>query len=455
MADHERGLPHNWETERAVLGGILVAPERLDDVREVVSDRQFHRPAHAALFRVMCELADAGSPPDTIVVLDALEARQMTDTAGGVSYVISLPQACASVDHVVAYARRVADTARMRHLVLVGQQIEQLGRDQEVSAEAAASTAMTLLYGVVDGGAEAKGWARMGDLAAAQLEAIRERAENPEQAMGVTTGLRDLDRKINGLQAGKLYIIPGRPAMGKSALMQVMAQAAARQVGVGVISLEMGGAEIAERALVSEAHSDAGAVRRGEVDQAVWRRLMDAAQDLDGLPLYVDDSPAASIAQIRGKARRLRAMCPTLGVVFVDYLQLASADVGKGSRQEEIAKVSRGLKALAKELGIAVVALAQLSRKCDDRTDKRPMPSDLRESGQIEQDADVILMVYRDEVYNADSADRGVAELIVCKHRGGEIGTVKVAFLGNEVRFADLARDADPRPDYHEREHQW
>lgn len=445
----------NWETERAVLGGIMLAPERLDDVREHLSAQQFHRPSHQALYSLMCDLADKGTPPDTMLLLDAMEARGDTERMGGISYVIALPQACASVEHVGDYAKRVADLSTLRRLQLVARQIEELVGGGEVNAAQAMDAASTLLYGVVDGVGGGKGWVPIADAAHRQLEEIRARIENPGTLRGFTTGLIDLDKKTAGFERGRFYVVAGRPGMGKSALMQVFARAASTQCGVGIITLEMPDSEIAERALVQEARVSASAVRDGQVDEHQWRRLVDAAQTLADLPILVDDCSAASISQIRAKARRLKQQRPDLGVLFLDYLQIATADVGRGNREQEISKIARGGKSIAKELGIAVVFLAQLSRKCEDRTDARPMPSDLRESGAVEQEADVILLIYRDSVYNKDSPDAGVAEILVGKNRSGTTGTVKVAFRGHEYTFADLAVDR-PEPRHEEyRSGQW
>lgn len=445
----------NWETERAVLGGILLAPERLDDVREHLTPNQFHRPSHQQLFALMCELADKGTPPDTMLVLDAMEARGDSERMGGISYVVALPGACASIDLVANYARRVADLATLRKLQLMARTIEEMVTSGTVDAGQAMDAASSLLYGVVDGVVGGKGWVPIADTLHRQLEEIRARVENPGTLRGVTTGLRDLDTKIAGFERGRFYVVAGRPGMGKSALMQVFARAAATQCAVGIITLEMPDSEIAERALVQEARVNASAVRDGKVDESQWRRLVDAAHALADLPILVDDCSAASIAQIRAKARRLKQQRPDLGVLFLDYLQIATADVGRGNREQEISKIARGGKSISKELGIAVVFLAQLSRKCEDRTDKRPVCSDLRESGAVEQEADVILLIYRDEVYCKDTTDKGIAEIGVGKNRSGTTGTIKVAFRGHEYTFADLAVDQPPPRQDDYRSGQW
>lgn len=397
----------NWETERAVLGGILLAPERLDDVREHLTPGHFHRPAHQRIYALMCDLADKGTPPDTILVLDAIEARGEAEPCGGIGYVIALPQACASVDHVASYARQVANLATLRKLQLMARTIEEMVTAGQVDAAQAMDAASALLYGVVDGVVGGKGWVPIADTLHRQLEEIRERAENPSECRGFRTGLVDLDKKIGGLERGRFYVIAGRPAMGKSAFAQGIAQYVARSCGVGFITLEMPDTEIAERALVMEGHVGAGKVRDGKIDSDDWRRMIDAAERLAVLPIWIDDSPAASIAQIRAKARRLKAQHPELGVLFLDYAQLATADVGRGNREQEVAKIARGGKAIAKELGIAVVFLAQLSRKCEDRTDRRPTNSDLREC--VTGDQLVVDPTTGDRVMVRDIAVRGRA----------------------------------------------
>ncbi len=405
--DQPKGHVHNWETERAVLGGVLLAPEQLDTVREHLTAQQFHRPAHQHLFTIMCELADKGTPPDTMLVLDAIEARGDAERLGGLGYVIALPGACASVDHVGAYAKRVADMSTLRRLQLVARQIEQMVTDGQVDAAQAMDAASSLLYGVVDGVVGGKGWVPIADTLHRQLEEIRDRIENPSECRGFTTGIPELDQKIGGLERGRLYIIAGRPAMGKSAFAQGIAQSVATQAAVGFITLEMPDSEIAERALVMEGRVNAGRVRDGKIDEHDWRRLIDGAERLAGLPIFIDDSSAASIAQIRAKVRRLKQQQPTLGAVFLDYAQLATADVGRGNREQEIAKIARGGKAIAKEMDVAVVFLAQLSRKCEDRADKRPTPSDLREC--VTGDQLVVDPFTGDRVTVRDVADRGRA----------------------------------------------
>lgn len=437
-------LPHNWESERSVIGGLMLAPERLSDVRAVVTGEQFHRPAHRILFDLIVETADAGLAPDTMVLLNTIEARGMAEACGGLAYVIGCPQACMFVDNVVSYARTVADHAVRRNLILACRAIEESVMTGEKSAVDAVASAEATIRGVADQlpSAAVGGWMPQSALLAAQLEEISARAQRPDDwTPGLPTGFPELDRKIGGLQAGRVYLITGRPAMGKSAFAQCIAEHVGRHAAVGFLTLEMPGTEVAERALVQESRVNASSVRDGKINEDDWRRLCDAEERLSRLPIFVDDAPAASIAQIWAKARKLKEKCPQLGCLVLDYLQLASAE-GKGhSRQQELGKISRGLKACAKELGIAVVALAQLSRKCEDRPDKRPVNSDLREAGDLEQDADVILHLFRDEVYTKEaSTKKGVAEVLIGKNRGGAPGTVEVAFIGHQYRFAPLAQ---------------
>ena len=431
----------------ALLGGILLAPERLLQVRETIKAEDFHRPAHQHLFGLVVTLADLGSTPDLLVVLDEIERRSEADRVGGIAYVSALPQACASVDNLEVYAHRVKEHAVRRQLLLAARQIEadiQEGAKDLNSLMDGAEKAVFEISNL----SGSKSWHPLSSVIDEQILEIQQRASNPGEVTGVPTGFADLDRKLAGLQRTDLIVLAARPAMGKTAFVLNIALNAALKggVAVGMFSLEMSRHQLATRMLCSHARVDASAVRTGNLDpNDDWRRLIDASEVLHGLPILIDDTPGLTITQLRSKARRLKAEYPDLGLLIIDYLQLMQGTGGaKESRENVISNISRGLKILAKELEVPVMALSQLNRSLESRTDKRPLPSDLRESGAIEQDADVILFIYRDEVYNKEaSPKKGIAEIIIAKQRSGPIGTVELAFIDKYILFQNLASQGD------------
>ena len=441
-----KASPHNWETERALLGGVLLDPSQLLEVRERLAPADFHRPAHESLFTLLCELADAGHAPDTTLVLDELARRGNAEKVGGAGYVAGLPAACPSVENLLTYATRIADHAVRRRLVLAAQTII----DEVEAGEKPTTDLLDVAEREVFALSQATGsrdWHAMSTVVDEQMMEIQARSERPGDVTGIPTGFVDLDKKLAGFHAGQLIILGARPAMGKTAFALNLALSAATRGGaaVGIFSLEMSRHELVGRMLCSEGRVDAGRVRTGRLAQDDWRRLVDASGRLHALPIAIDDTSGLTVGQLRSKARRLKSEYPALGLIIVDYLQLMQGTGGaKESREQVISTISRGLKILAKELGITVVALSQLNRGLESRTDKRPMASDLRESGAIEQDADVIMFIYRDEIYKEDTPDKGIAEIIVAKQRGGETGTVKLAFQGEFTLFQNLAPSHGP-----------
>lgn len=435
-------LSHNWELERSLLGGLLLDSSQYGSTTELVCADDFSKPAHAELFRLLGELAERGGSPDLVVVLDELERRGNPEAYGGVAYVCALPQACATVDHLDDYANRVREHAMRRRLHLAGLGIVEDVADGALDLPALMDGAERRVFEVTAQGG-ARTWSPMSALVEERMGSIEARVANPADVTGVTTGFVDLDRMLAGLQPTDLVILAARPAMGKTAFALNLALAAAQKAGkaVGVFSLEMGREQLTERLLCSLARVDSQLVRRGRLNpHDDWARLQGAADTLYSLPLHIDDTPSLTVTSLRSKARSLARLCPNLGLLVVDYLQLMQGTGGlKESRENAISAISRGLKILAKELRVPVVALSQLNRNLEARADKRPMPSDLRESGAIEQDADVILFLYRDEVYSPESPDKGIAEVICAKQRNGPTGTVKLAFLSQYTLFANLA----------------
>jgi len=435
-----RGLPHDWTLEAAVLGGILLNPALLDDARGEVTGADFHRPAHRHLWDLVCSLADRGVTPDPVTVVAEIERRAISDQVGGIAYVIGLQSRCANVDNVSpAYTGRVRDLSARRAIVLAARAIEEQAQGSEDEADVIAARGADMLTSV-GGKRGADAWHAYSAVVPAQVEAIGKRAEAPGEIVGVRTGIEALDAILLGLKGGDMVVLGARPAMGKTALIQqVTDYVGATQGPAGVFQLEMSEGGMAERSIVREAQVNATAVKTGRITVAEWRDVMAAGERLAGLPVYVDATPGLTVTQLRTRARALKAREPGLRLIVIDYLQLIGADGKAGNREQEVAKISRGLKLLAKELDVPVVVLAQLSRGCEAREDKRPMPSDLRESGAIEQDADVILFIYRDEVYTKEACvKKGIAEIIVAKHRSGELGTAEVAWVGKFQTFAQV-----------------
>ena len=440
-----RGASQSWEIERSLLGGLLLDPARLTDARERLNADCFQKAAHAALFELMCVLADRNQPPELSLVLDELGRRDDAGAFGGIAYVADLPGACPSVVMIPQFVDRVHDHSQRRRLTMAAEGI--LARVKEGVASTPvlldeaerAVLEISKLSGPTD-------WHPLATVVDEHIREIEERAKNPGHVVGVPTGFIDRDKKLAGMHSGQLIVLAARPAMGKTALALNFALNAATRGGaaVGIFSLEMSRHELVSRMLCSEALVDAGHVRTGQLDDGEWRRLIAASERLRDVALEIDDQSGLTIMQLRSKARRLKIAHPDLKLIVVDYLQLMEGSGNaKESRENVISTISRGLKVLAKELGITVLALSQLNRSLETRPNKRPMPSDLRESGAIEQDADVILFIYREEIYKPDTPDKGIAEVIIAKQRGGETGTVKLAFRGEYTLFQSLAQDRD------------
>lgn len=443
-----RGLPHVWETERSVLGGLLLDGTLLDEVRGLLVPSDFHKPAHGRLFALICEMADRGIVQDLVTVPEQVEQQRIAEEVGGIAYIVGLPNACLFVDNVPAHAQRVLDAAQRRAVRLALRAADEQVDDYTVPTHDIIDAAQGALFALDRSSGRGGGYRSLTEIVDERMAALQDRAENPGTTQDVLTGWVDLDRMIHGMAPGQLIIVAARPAMGKSAFgMGLAANAARAGVGVGVIELEMVGGELADRLLAGGARVTGDAIVSGEVGPEDLRRLYDAHAELRTLPIWIDDVPGQSIAAIRSSARRLKVQHPNLGLLIVDYLQLAKGTKGpKQAREQEVAEIARGLSELAKELHVPVVALSQLNRSLEGRTSKRPLMSDLRESGEIEQAANVILFLYRDEVYNEDSPHKGVAEVIVAKQRRGRTGTVSLAFRGAFYLFQNLAADYRPPP---------
>ena len=438
--------PHSIEAEQSVLGGLLLDNEALDRVTDLISESDFYRSEHKLIFQQMSRLLERGKPADVITVSEAIEQAGLTDDTGGLAYLGELAANTPSAANIRRYAEIVRERAVLRHLVVAGDEIatdalNPLGRD----AKELLDTAEQKVFAIAEMGAKTQqGFVHINPLLTQVVERIQELhdRENPSEITGVPTGFADLDRMTSGLQPGDLIIVAGRPSMGKTAFALNIAEYVAVDVGlpVAVFSMEMGGTQLAMRMLASIGRLDSHRVRTGRLTDDEWSRLTYALGKLHEAPMHIDETGGMNPTDLRGRARRLKRQVGKLGLIVIDYIQLMGSTRQNENRATEVSEISRSLKALARELEVPIIALSQLSRKVEERTDKRPMMSDLRESGAIEQDADVILMMYREDYYKPDTPDKGMAEVIIGKQRNGPTGTVSLAFLGEYTRFENLAR---------------
>ena len=429
---------HSWEVERALLGGLMLDPSQMGEVTERIAPDAFSRPPHANLFTLLVTMQEQGSRGDIVSVMDEI-GRRNADDFDGIAYVAAMPSACPSIENLVVYADRIRESSVRRRLIEAGGRIVDIVKNEPKDIESLIDQAESTLFAVTQGSGRTD-WHELSVVVDEQFAVIQERGANRGDIIGSPSGFYDLDKMLSGFQPGQLIILAARPAMGKTAFALNIALSAAANGPVGIFSLEMSRQELASRMLCSRGEVDASRVRTGMLDKSDWEKLTAAVEDLHALPIEIDDSSGLTISQLRSKARRLMSKRRHLSLLVVDYLQLMQGSGGlKESRENAISNISRGLKILAKELGVPILALSQLNRALEGRTDKRPLPSDLRESGAIEQDADVIMFIYRDDYYNEDSADKGLAEIIVAKQRGGPTGTVKLVFDGKYTLFRNYA----------------
>jgi len=423
----------------------MLDPERVLPVAELLTAEDFYREAHQKLFALMLRMTEQGEPTEMLAVVERISGSGRSEEMGGLAYVSSLPDNVPSTENLEYYAKLVRQRATSRRLVFGAREIadKALGGQEELPQ--LLDFAESTIFQVTQE-RQSSDWAALSEVVDQEFLRIQELSERRGEVTGITTGYVDLDKMMAGLHPSDLVILAARPAMGKTALALNIALNAALGTGAGIalFSLEMSRGQLATRLLCSQARVDAGKVRTGFLSaEEDWPRLTQAAEDLYQLPIYIDDTPGLNITQMRSKCRRLKSLDPRLKVIVIDYIGLMSGDA-RVSRQEQISASSRGLKALAKELDVTVLALSQLNRGVESRTDKRPLMSDLRESGAIEQDADIILFIYRDEYYNPETTtEPGVAEVIIAKQRNGPIGRVKLAFLGQFTRFENLAQRSD------------
>ncbi|MBV9660804.1 MAG: replicative DNA helicase [Acidimicrobiales bacterium] len=433
--------PHNLDAEKSLLGAMLLSRDAIAAAMETCTSEDFYKPAHAHIFDSVNTLYNLGEPADPVTVADELGRAGLLESAGGLPALMALQADTPATTNAGRYARIVEEHALLRRLISVAGEIAEMGYGVPDDVTEALDRAESLVFNVAERRVTDT-LKPLTELLYASMDRLERLYDRGETITGVPTGYVDLDERLYGLQPNALIIVGARPAMGKTAFALGMAAHAAVEAGIPtlVFSLEMSCDEITNRLLVSEAKVDAGRMRNGRLTEPDWPKISQAVARLGDAPLFIDDNPNTTVMEIRAKARRLKARQGGLGLIIVDYLQLMSGSSSSENRQLEVSAISRGLKILARELEIPVVALSQLSRSLEARADKRPVLADLRESGSLEQDADVVLFLYRDEMYNPESADRGSAEVIVAKHRNGPTGKVQLAFLDHYTRFANMAR---------------
>lgn len=437
--------PHSVEAEQSVLGGLLLDNGAWDKIADLVNENDFYRQDHRLIYRHVSRLIGRNNPADVITVSESLESSKELQNAGGIAYLGALAQHTPSAANIRRYAEIVRERSVMRKLAGVATEISEsaynpMGR----SASELLDSAEAKVFEIAEASARGKqGFVDIQPLLREVVERIEVlyNRDDDSDVTGIATGFADLDQKTSGFQPGDLIIVAGRPSMGKTAFSLNIAENVAlySKKPVAVFSMEMGGAQLAMRMLGSVGRLDQHKLRTGRLADDDWPNLTHALGKLSEAPIFIDETPSLNSIELRSSSRRLHRQHGELGLIVVDYLQLMSANSPGENRATEISEISRSLKALAKELHVPVVALSQLNRSLEQRPNKRPVMSDLRESGAIEQDADLILFIYRDEVYNPETQDKGLAEIIIGKQRNGPIGTVRMTFLGEYTRFENAA----------------
>ena len=437
--EFERTPPHDVAAEQCVLGGMLLSKDAISDVIEVIRPQDHYRPAHQVIHEVVLDLYGRGEPADAITVANELTRRGEIGRVGGAPYLHTLIASVPTAANAGYYARIVRERAVLRRLVEAGTRIVQFGYAGDADADDLVDRAQAEVYAITDK-RTAEDYHSLADIMPGALDEIEAIGSRGGGMTGVPTGFADLDSLTNGLHPGQMIVIAARPAMGKSTLALDFARAAAikTQLTTAFFSLEMGRNEITMRLLSAEARVGLHTMRTGQMSDDDWTRLARRMSEVADAPLFIDDSPNMSMMEIRAKCRRLKQR-HDLKMVIIDYLQLMSSPKRVENRQQEVSEMSRSLKLLAKELEVPVIALSQLNRGPEQRTDKKPQLSDLRESGSIEQDADMVILLHREDVYERESPRAGEADLIVAKHRNGPTTTVTVAFQGHYSRFVDMA----------------
>lgn len=433
-----RTPPQDLDAEESILGGMMLSKDAIADVVETLRGEDFYKPANETIYDVILDLYARGEPADAVTVANALQKAGSLARVGGATYLHTLIASVPTAANAGYYAQIVRERAMLRKLVEAGTRIVQMGYDAEGDTDELVNRAQTEIYQVTER-RTAEDYVRLGEIMEHTANEIERMGEHGDDTVGVPTGFTEFDDLTNGLHPGQMIVIAARPGVGKSTLALDMARSAAiaaRQCTV-IFSLEMGKQELSMRLLSAESGVPLQNLRRGEVSEQDWTTLAAKMSRMHDAPLYIDDSPNMALTEIRAKCRRLKQQ-HDLQLIVIDYLQLMSSGKRVESRQQEVSEFSRSLKLLAKELEVPVIALSQLNRSSEQRTDKRPMISDLRESGSIEQDADMVLLIHREDMYDPESPHAGEADIIVAKHRNGPTGEIKVAFQGARSRFANM-----------------
>ena len=437
--------PHSIDAEMSVLGGLMLNNERWFDVAEVVQPGDFYRTQHQIIFEAMSALTEDDQPLDAVTVSERLQAKGVLEKAGGLAYLGEIVDSTPGASNVVAYAKIVRERSTLRQMIAAANRIADMafsteGRDATELLDLAEKEVFNISEGQLkDGGPE-----QVTGLLTKAVARVEELFATKQRITGLSTGYTDLDNRTAGLQKGDLVIVAGRPSMGKTSLSMNIAEHAAMESGKAVLvfSMEMPAEQLVMRMLASLGRIDFANLRTGNLQDEDWSRFTSAVALLKDKELFIDDTPALTPNELRSRARRVaRQATNGVGLIVVDYLQLMRVAGQSENRTNEISEISRSLKSIAKELSCPLIALSQLNRGLENRTDKRPVMADLRESGAIEQDADLILFIYRDEVYNENSPDQGIAEIIIGKQRNGPIGTVRLSFIGRLTKFENLAAD--------------
>ncbi len=444
----ERPLPHSAEAERAILGSVILDNSLVNQAIELLRPDDFYVRAHHHVFRAMTEMSTRGGEINPILLGEELRREGVLEQVGGIAFISELTYGLPHFTNLAAYAKIVKDKSLMRQLVKVANKVTSEALEEEDEAQIILDHAEQMIFALADERTR-QGFAHVKPVADAILEKVQEMGGRGTVLTGLTTGFSEIDTMTSGLQPQDLIIVAARPSMGKTSFCLTLAQNAALQSGavVGVFSLEMSKEALVMRMLCSEGHVDAHRFRNGFLSREEWGRMAGALGRLAETKIFIDDTPGISVLEMRAKARRLAAEQKRLDLIIVDYLQLMSGSSRRSeSRQQEVSQISRELKGLAKELNVPLVALSQLSRAPEARTDHRPQLADLRESGAIEQDADLVAFIYREEQYNRTEENAGLAELIIAKQRNGPTGTVKLAFLKEFTRFENMWREDHYQP---------
>lgn len=437
--------PHSIEAEQSLLGGLLIDNEALDKIADLITVNDFYRQDHQIIYGHIHRLIDRSQPADIVTVGESLESNSELNTIGGLEYLGLLAENTPTAANIRGYAQIVRERSIMRSLVEVGTDIVDAaltphGKDAQQLLDESESK----IFQIAEAGKNDKiGFTDIKELLPQVAERIDElyKRDNPNDVTGIPTGYKDLDMMTSGLQPGELIIIAGRPSMGKTSLALNMSEFVSIDTGLptAVFSMEMASTQLVSRLIGSVGKLNQHKMRTGQLDDNDWEKLSFALGQLNEAPIFIDEGSALNPYEVRARARRLHKQCGKLGLIVIDYLQLMGTGGSTENRATEISEISRSLKSLAKELNVPVVALSQLNRSVEQRPDKRPVMSDLRESGAIEQDADVIMFIYRDEVYNPETTDKGIAEIILAKQRNGPVGRVKLTFLGEYTKFENYA----------------